>query len=856
MRFIVFANRNVLNFCSVNYVSVIFVFVTKSHGGICNVSVAAVTGICCVTTLCASRSSYNCFIGVTLRSKIEEGIINKILISLSIYAGNECLFAVTASDCDVAVFSTSSACYNEVVIAVSCSRNCNSLSGELCIANSTVNYVIVRACSCASRINIVFNNNLAAGMTESGNDCCGSANLCITYSTVNYCFVRACRCTSSINVIFDNCISLHVTLCRNLICFVSVAANGALISGVTVGGTSRISNNSIILVTKRVNCNSLSGNFLFANSTANYVIVFTCIYAIGSNVVFNNNLAIGVTESIGVICNVSIATNGASISCITAVFAIGLSYNCIVGVTLRRNNILCNKNLVTYGAMRACCETCSCASRFNRRISNDCMSAYCVNVTILNRVVAISKLVGVIAVICMVSGVEVMECTAVNGDSTKLFSLVNVEEVSVAEIVFSSREFTVENFDFATSCSVDTCATVRFECTVNDCNLCAIGSGNYASRFAVTCASHFTVTCDSNNNACAICPKNVNNAIFIVPSRVDCIACKVNNNVHSLGEVEVTCKCDVLFKSYAVTVCKSRSKERFIAYVNNFGSRNVLGLLVFCIVAANRNVLDSTVNYLVCEFAPSVTGSLCLVCNVGMVASGASVCCVTCSLTSRSSYNGIVGVSKSANCCCLSGELSGTNSTVNYCIVGACRCASSSNIVFNYRIACLVTKSTDYTIGCVIASCTCYVSITAVFCTSSIMTLVRNLIVTESRCIVILVSVTACASVGCITACSTCRSSYNSIVSVIKLGIYILLRISSIASVALSGLSTVSCASCIAVRNVVCEGVIKLCTLCCVTKYTSHRIFASSFFVDMIVNFFRPFSICSAPTGDSVECYS
>ena len=81
-----------------------------------------------------------------------------------------------------------------------------------------------------------------------------------------------------------------------------------------------------------------------------------------------------------------------------------------------------------------CCE----ALVNTSRIGNNCLvgvSAYCVNAVIADRVVTISYLICVRStIIGVVSGVEVVEDTTLYGDSTKLFSLVNVEEIALAVV--------------------------------------------------------------------------------------------------------------------------------------------------------------------------------------------------------------------------------------------------------------------------------------------------------------------------------------------------------------------------------------------------------------------------------------
>ena len=57
------------------------------------------------------------------------------------------------------------------------------------------------------------------------------------------------------------------------------------------------------------------------------------------------------------ICYVSVSTYGASISGIAAVYTVGISYYCIIVVTICRNHSLCYENLATYVTMASLGKT-------------------------------------------------------------------------------------------------------------------------------------------------------------------------------------------------------------------------------------------------------------------------------------------------------------------------------------------------------------------------------------------------------------------------------------------------------------------------------------------------------------------
>jgi len=133
--------------------------------------------------------------------------------------------------------------------------NGNSLAADFLAANSTISYVIIRACIGAVGSDIVLNNYIACGVTKSVNN-----SLCYK----------------------------HFTAYRAML------ALGK--TGVYAIGSNCLVNN--LGMTECVNSNSLAAKFCAANSTVSNIIVRTAVYTVRSNVVFYNNFACGVTECI------------------------------------------------------------------------------------------------------------------------------------------------------------------------------------------------------------------------------------------------------------------------------------------------------------------------------------------------------------------------------------------------------------------------------------------------------------------------------------------------------------------------------------------------------------------------------
>ena len=149
----------------------------------------------------------------------------------------------------------------------------------------------------------------------------------------------------------------------NFVSNVSVATLAG-VGGVAFLGASRSGYNCIVIVTESVN------NFLCNENVATNGAVFTfgkTGFGAGRFNCCINNL--GVTESVNLISNVSIATV-TSVGGVTFCGAGRIGYNCIVIVTVSGNDFLCYKSFAANRAVQAFCQTSFGAGGFNCLVSN------------------------------------------------------------------------------------------------------------------------------------------------------------------------------------------------------------------------------------------------------------------------------------------------------------------------------------------------------------------------------------------------------------------------------------------------------------------------------------------------------
>ena len=427
--------------------------------------ITADTCICCITVSLASRISNYCIV-----------LVSKSLALSSVTSG--ACFRRCTSSINPSVFYAK-ACVAFVATVVFICVMVTGSFNNFCFCCST-NFTSKCLNTCLFALRLSSDYTLIPSVTCSCNCFLCNKNYFTNRAVLTFC--KTCFCTGSSNRLINN---LGMTKSFNcFLCNENRVTNGAVL---TFSKTCIYAIGSNCLVsyfgmTKRVNCNSLSLKLYLTYSTVNYVIVFTCIYAIGSNVVFNNNLAFGMTESVYVRVNVGV-TAITSMSCVTLVNTVRIGNNCIVFVL-----------------------------------------AYCVNVAALDRVITISKLVCVIAVICMVSGVEVNELTAcyVEYSAIFLFAIVAcIENVVFVAKSLSSLKLTAVDINVGNkvvfsigSCKYNVSNVSGVVITAIDSKSCAVESRNNGVNCAICAALHFAATnsiVDGNSRA-----DNVENFNYVV----------------------------------------------------------------------------------------------------------------------------------------------------------------------------------------------------------------------------------------------------------------------------------------------------------------------------------------------------
>ena len=312
---------------------------------------------------------------------------------------------------------------------------------------------------------------------------------------------------------------------------------------------------------------------------------------------------------------------GFCICCVTIIARSGLGAVSGAGCVVVRNiiregvlsllNCFCftRKNCVTFGAtsnevVAAFLGTCS---RYYVFLVLFALSTLVDNVivAILDGVIAVCYLVGIGAVICVVSGVEVLEGTALNDDCAESFGFVNVEEVTVAKVILIGRECTTIDDDYALSGSIDACTATGCEGAVFNSNICTVGSGNYASFGAICAASHCAVAGDGYFDSFAASPKNVNNAVFVFPVGCDGFAGKVNGYLLTVFKLDHACQINVSRQLNAVA-CRENCLE--IGFVGDFNGCAFFNDCNLIFALASGTIVENAVNDHI--LVSTVTGSV------------------------------------------------------------------------------------------------------------------------------------------------------------------------------------------------------------------------------------------------------
>ena len=371
-----------------------------------------------VLSNCLSRSMSNLVNRVSSAAKLclTYGTVNYIVVrtcscasrSLFVFShrlsrrmagSRNCICCVsvatsTSVSC-VTIFGTSGFGYNRIV-GVTESINGYGLSANLCVANCTISYIIIRTCVYTIGSNIVFYSNFTFGVCNLLNSDSFTAKFFATNGTVNYVVVRTGFGTGGSIFVFLSCFSGSVTGSSLFNVGCVITSGTSLICIPTNCCTSRsLSFVSYFIVTESINGYGLSANLFATNGTVNYIIIRTCVYAIGSNIVFYSNFTFGVCNLLNSDSFTAefFATNGTVNYIVVRTGSSATRINCVLNNSFSSGVICKLKSLfgsaefyITFGTVnnfvvRACNGT----SRFNSVFFNSfaCSVILCINVIIL-----------------------------------------------------------------------------------------------------------------------------------------------------------------------------------------------------------------------------------------------------------------------------------------------------------------------------------------------------------------------------------------------------------------------------------------------------------------------------------------
>ena len=142
-----------------------------------------------------------------------------------------------------------------------------------------------------------------------------------------------------------------VTESIRVICNVGMITNGAGVGGVSAVYTVGSSNYGIVAMS----CRGDLCMRLYVIATYARCVSFVADF--GTSRLERGNVLKIVTESIRVICNVGVITNGAGVCRVSAIYTVGRSNYANIVVSKCTNHLLSNENLVTNGTLLTCCKT-------------------------------------------------------------------------------------------------------------------------------------------------------------------------------------------------------------------------------------------------------------------------------------------------------------------------------------------------------------------------------------------------------------------------------------------------------------------------------------------------------------------
>ena len=514
-----------------------------------------------------------------------------------------------------------------------------SCSADLCYCNKSrnvrINVRITTVCTCVSCITLSVkcrsSYNYIVAVTKSVNMICNvavttvtgvgcvtcsltgrsgyncvvrvtcSRNYYLSYLIVTSCTVRAFGKTEFGTGRINCSIGNHIVAeCINLICNVAITTLCTSVGCVTCILTSRIGYNRIIGVTKSRSklcatyctslCSSTSslcacGMTVRGNYLLSYLMVASCtVRAFGKTCLGTSRslCCIGnhiVTECINLICNVAIATICTGICCITAVFTIGLSYNCLIIVT-ECINLVCNVAFATYTGVG--CVTAvytvgssnSCIIVMNVKSNTKCAVLVCLTVeavcTVVGYVVSKATAADLKSSLAICVSLVTVNCT------NKLTAY-NISSTAYDTLVAGKVVVPVVNC----KCRILIGCTVIYDVTTLNSKSAVYTNGNLLICGDSTLALNSKSLVDTNKY------ERIARVIVITLSGRNCVTVKIKNkctcdlacvsslNIDVLSCLNISKKSDCI-TAYCCIKCSLKSLVLNVADLCNIGYRNYL----------------------------------------------------------------------------------------------------------------------------------------------------------------------------------------------------------------------------------------------------------------------------------------
>ena len=584
-----------------------------------------------------------------------------------------------------------------VLCCIKCSLKCFiSYVTDLCYCNECGNKVAIFGSTTAvcTGVNCVTlsikcrSNYLACHHIVTGcrNNNCFSADLSATYGTVNYVIIRSFVFAVGGNIVFYNNTACSVALYRDsFLCNDSCATNRALL---TIGKTG--------------SCTSS----------------LTACYGF-----------LGVTESCGFIANVAVTTS-TSVCCITAVYTVRSSYNCIIIVT-GCGNFGSAYYLTTIGTSNGC-RTCNCTCSIYgccgcvgvRTLSKSMLDEptalhLCITIIATNNTINLDGITDIrLGFHCIISCLTIFTVDTVNKNDVTICIL------NIYVTVFKSF-ITVELSD----CTGNVVLVFRI-------SICAVKS----TELKRLCNSELGICCRSKNFSAVVVTLIILVCISVTKSRSTCIISSANNllTISTLNN-SLTCCCTCCGNSLGCSIAMSTIIARGHNLYHDHVSISVISGNIVCFICTNilcsvcssitccakgilikiscvRIILDSCSSCLSLKAAIAISEVNVIFCTriIGIVNIGVATTNFNCKLNSLaciSSKTTLTTVNRTIPIIC--GSVYGSLKVILTCTcrflfttIGTCTIfivvSKSSNLIANTGITTMCTCSSSIT--CIITS--------------------------------------------------------------------------------------------------------------------------------------------------------